>query len=219
MQRAEFAVGIPPLGGKRGEALDLGLVHRGCFATHVNNTDLIVRRVPRPAQDFERAFGKISVTLKHLFLSGMPLGRNTDEKGLHHNSVCCRLRRPGGCSVERRASTDANAQDAVVVAREHDAAGQLQNVCRARRQASGGQLKIDALPAGQVVPAFEVLDATHKKVIDGAHSVTDYWIGKSKTATFLVHAGAGHSAWTPWIPRLDYEGGGLDLWWEFYRRS
>src|SRR6185295_18329903 len=35
---------------------------------------------------------------------------------------------------------------------------------------SGGSLKIDAMPAGQVVPAFEVLDATNKKVIDGAHA-------------------------------------------------
>ena len=35
---------------------------------------------------------------------------------------------------------------------------------------TGGQLKIEALAAGQVVPAFEVLDATHKKVLDGAHS-------------------------------------------------
>src|SRR3989454_2231110 len=31
---------------------------------------------------------------------------------------------------------------------------------------SGGTLKIDAMPAGQVVPAFEVLDATHKKVLE-----------------------------------------------------
>ena len=36
---------------------------------------------------------------------------------------------------------------------------------------TGGGIKIDALAAGQVVPAFEVLDATHKKVIDGAHSI------------------------------------------------
>ena len=35
---------------------------------------------------------------------------------------------------------------------------------------SGGTLKIDAMPAGQVVPEFEVLDATHKKVLDGAHT-------------------------------------------------
>src|SRR5262245_31207116 len=47
---------------------------------------------------------------------------------------------------------------------------------------SGGQLKIDAMPAGQVVPAFEVLDATHKKVLDGAHAWSGYWVGKNKTA-------------------------------------
>ena len=35
---------------------------------------------------------------------------------------------------------------------------------------TGGRIKIEAMPAGQVVPAFEVLDATHKKVLDGAHS-------------------------------------------------
>ena len=31
---------------------------------------------------------------------------------------------------------------------------------------SGGALKIEAMPAGQVVPAFEVLDATNKKVLE-----------------------------------------------------
>ena len=35
---------------------------------------------------------------------------------------------------------------------------------------SAGALKVDAMAAGQVVPPFEVLDAAHKKVIDGSHS-------------------------------------------------
>ena len=39
---------------------------------------------------------------------------------------------------------------------------------------SGGQLKIEAMAGGQVVPPFEVLDATAKKVIDGAHTVSYY---------------------------------------------
>ena len=51
---------------------------------------------------------------------------------------------------------------------------------------TGGQLKIDALAAGQVVPAFEVLDASSKKVIDGAHSVSYYWVGKNKAATLFA---------------------------------
>src|SRR5688500_20192550 len=45
---------------------------------------------------------------------------------------------------------------------------------------SGGQLKIDATPAGQVVPAFAVLDATHKKVLDGAHAWSGYCVGQNK---------------------------------------
>src|SRR5687768_11439306 len=33
-----------------------------------------------------------------------------------------------------------------------------------------GSVKIEAMAAGQIVPPFEVLDATHKKVIDGWHA-------------------------------------------------
>src|SRR5215472_3811197 len=34
---------------------------------------------------------------------------------------------------------------------------------------TGGDLKIDVLPAGAVVPAFSVLDAVSKGTLDGAH--------------------------------------------------
>jgi TRAP-type mannitol/chloroaromatic compound transport system substrate-binding protein len=49
-------------------------------------------------------------------------------------------------------------------------------------KASGGRLKIDALPAGTIVPAFEVVDATNRGVIDGAYTCTYYYIGKHKAA-------------------------------------
>src|SRR5262245_16632355 len=45
-----------------------------------------------------------------------------------------------------------------------------------------GEVRIEALAAGQIVPAFEILDATHKKVIDGGHGVAYYWVGKHKAA-------------------------------------
>jgi TRAP-type mannitol/chloroaromatic compound transport system substrate-binding protein len=85
---------------------------------------------------------------------------------------------------------------------------------------TSGQLKIEALAAGQVVPPFEVLDATHKKVIDGAHSVSYYWVGKSKAATLFSSTPAGpfgmdQMDFMGWL----YEGGGLDLWWDFYTRE
>ena len=50
---------------------------------------------------------------------------------------------------------------------------------------SGGRLKVDLLPAGAVVGAFQVLDACNDGVIDAAHSVAVYWYGKSKAASLF----------------------------------
>ncbi len=44
---------------------------------------------------------------------------------------------------------------------------------------SGGRLKIDVLPAGAVVKAFDLIDAVSKGVLDGGHGVTAYWYGKN----------------------------------------
>jgi TRAP-type mannitol/chloroaromatic compound transport system substrate-binding protein len=43
---------------------------------------------------------------------------------------------------------------------------------------TGGDLKIEVLPAGAVVPAFGVLDAVSKGTLDGAHGVIVYHYGK-----------------------------------------
>jgi TRAP-type mannitol/chloroaromatic compound transport system substrate-binding protein len=50
---------------------------------------------------------------------------------------------------------------------------------------SGGRLKIDLLPAGAVVQAFQVQDATSDGAIDAAHTVTAYWYGKNKAASLF----------------------------------
>ena len=83
---------------------------------------------------------------------------------------------------------------------------------------TAGQIKIEALAAGQVVPPFEILDATHKKVLDGGHGVAYYWVGKNKAATLFSGTPAGpfgmdHMDFLGWM----YEGGGMDMYWEFYR--
>ncbi|TAN48660.1 MAG: C4-dicarboxylate ABC transporter, partial [Betaproteobacteria bacterium] len=85
---------------------------------------------------------------------------------------------------------------------------------------TAGQLKIEAMAAGQIVPPFEVLDATHKKVLDGAHAVSYYWVGKNKAATLFSSTPAGpfgmdHMDFLGWI----YEGGGLDLYWDLYQKE
>jgi len=85
---------------------------------------------------------------------------------------------------------------------------------------SGGTLKIDALPGGTLVPPFEVLDATHKKVIDGAVSVDYYWTGKSKAATLFSNTPAGivgmdHFDFLGWMQ----QGGGDELYKEFFQKE
>jgi len=44
---------------------------------------------------------------------------------------------------------------------------------------SGGKLKIEVLPAGAVVKAFDLIDAVHKGTLDGGHGVVAYWYGKN----------------------------------------
>jgi TRAP-type mannitol/chloroaromatic compound transport system substrate-binding protein len=43
---------------------------------------------------------------------------------------------------------------------------------------TGGDLKIEVLPAGAVVPAFQLLDAVSKGTLDGGHGVVVYHYGK-----------------------------------------
>ena len=44
---------------------------------------------------------------------------------------------------------------------------------------TGGELKIEVLPAGSVVPAFGLLDAVSKGTLDGGHGVVVYHYGKN----------------------------------------
>jgi len=85
---------------------------------------------------------------------------------------------------------------------------------------TGGALKIETMAGGQVVPAFEVLDATNKKVLDGAHAVTYYWHGKNSAATLFASTPAGpfgmdHMDFLGWM----YEGGGLEMYWDWYQNT
>jgi TRAP-type mannitol/chloroaromatic compound transport system substrate-binding protein len=82
---------------------------------------------------------------------------------------------------------------------------------------SGGRLKIETLPAGAVVGAFEILDAVSRSVLDGGHYWIGYSVGKSPAAALLAGAPAG----TWGMDQLDYygwvyEGGGLALFQECY---
>ncbi len=75
---------------------------------------------------------------------------------------------------------------------------------------TGGDLKIDVLPAGAVVPAFGLIDAVSKGTLDGGHGVLVYHYGK-QNALALWGSGPGYAmdanmllAWHRW-------GGGKEL--------
>ena len=83
-----------------------------------------------------------------------------------------------------------------------------------------GAVKIDAMAAGQIVPPFEVLDATHKKVLDGWHAIAYYWVGKNPAAALFAAPPGGpfgmdHMDYLGWL----YVGGGLEMWREFYQND
>ncbi len=79
---------------------------------------------------------------------------------------------------------------------------------------SGGRLEITVSAAGEVVPAFEVLDAVGSGVAEMGHTAAFYWQGKEPAAAFFTTVPFGllpneHVAW------ID-AGGGQALWDELY---
>ena len=76
---------------------------------------------------------------------------------------------------------------------------------------SGGRIKIDLLPAGAVVGAFQVMDGVSDGVIDIAHSVSAYWYGKNKAASLFGTGpvfGGDPTNMLAWF----YQGGGRELY-------
>jgi TRAP-type mannitol/chloroaromatic compound transport system substrate-binding protein len=79
---------------------------------------------------------------------------------------------------------------------------------------SGGRLQVTVQAAGEVVPAFEVLDAVGSGVAEMGHTAAFYWQGKDPAAAFFTTVPFGltpheHVAW------ID-AGGGQSLWDQLY---
>ncbi|MCK0209519.1 TRAP transporter substrate-binding protein [Starkeya koreensis] len=55
---------------------------------------------------------------------------------------------------------------------------------------TGGRVELEILPAGSVVPAFQMLDAVSSGVLDGGHGVAAYWYGKNKAFSLFGTAPA-----------------------------
>ena len=75
---------------------------------------------------------------------------------------------------------------------------------------TGGELRIDVLPAGAVVPAFGLLDAVSKGTLDGGHGVLAYHYGK-QNAIALWGSGPGYGMDANMLLAWHKYGGGKDL--------
>lgn len=88
------------------------------------------------------------------------------------------------------------------------------------KEMSGGRFRIDVMAAGSIVPAFEVLDAVHKGILDAGNSWAGYWMGKHPAATLFSSVpggpfGMNSEDFLGWI----YLGGGLELYNEMLQKE
>ena len=81
---------------------------------------------------------------------------------------------------------------------------------------AGGRLKIEVLPAGSVVPAFQLLDAVNKGTLDGGHGVLAYHYGKN-TALALWGSGPAYGMDPNMVLAWHYYGGGKAILEEIYK--
>ncbi len=81
---------------------------------------------------------------------------------------------------------------------------------------SGGDLKIEVLPAGSVVKAFDLIDAVSKGTLDGGHGVVAYWYGKN-SAMALWGSGPAFGMDANMLLSWHKYGGGKDLLDEVYK--
>src|SRR5246127_387331 len=75
---------------------------------------------------------------------------------------------------------------------------------------TGGELRIEVLPAGAVVPAFGLLEAVSKGTLDGGHGVLVYHYGK-QNALALWGSGPGYAMDANMLLAWHKYGGGKEL--------
>jgi TRAP-type mannitol/chloroaromatic compound transport system substrate-binding protein len=82
---------------------------------------------------------------------------------------------------------------------------------------SGGRLKIDILPAGAVVPPFQLIEAVHQGTLDGGHGVPAYWFGRHPAAS-LFGTGPSFGLDAEGLLGWVHHGGGEELYNELIQK-
>src|SRR4029079_15976046 len=93
--------------------------------------------------------------------------------------------------------------------------GGAEVIAKRVNELTGGTFQIRVFAAGEIVPAFGVVDAIQQHTIECAHTASYYFVGKNKAFAFdtTLQFGLNQRQQTAWI----YYGGGLQLVREFFR--
>lgn len=83
---------------------------------------------------------------------------------------------------------------------------------------SNGRMKIEILPDGAIVPAFEILDAVDKGIVESGYAWTHYWSGKHPAAGLFSNPMAGSGVGLDQLSHVAWliEGGGNKLYEKLY---
>src|SRR5690348_4644577 len=87
--------------------------------------------------------------------------------------------------------------------------GGAEVVAKRVEQLTGGKFQIRVFAAGEIVPAFGVVDAIQQGTIECAHTASYYFVGKNKAFAFdtTLPFGMNQREQNAWV----YYGGGLEL--------
>jgi len=93
--------------------------------------------------------------------------------------------------------------------------GGAELIAKRVKELTSGKFEIRVFAAGEIVPAFGVVDAIQQNTVECAHTASYYFVGKNKTFAFdtTIPFGMNQRQQNAWI----YYGGGLDLVREFLR--
>jgi TRAP-type mannitol/chloroaromatic compound transport system substrate-binding protein len=87
------------------------------------------------------------------------------------------------------------------------------NFVKRVNELSGGRLHITLEPPGAIVPAFEILDAVQKGVLDGGVAWSGYWVGKNTAFSLFASATGGPFGLNNWdFTAWMFAGGGNELY-------
>ena len=96
----------------------------------------------------------------------------------------------------------------------------IQRMAKRIDDMSVGRLKVEVLPAGAIVPVFEILDAVDKGIVNGGFAWTHYWSGKHPAGLLFSAPTAGLGFGLDQLSTMSwlYDGGGNELYQQYFTK-